>query len=166
MNCFFFISRFIEAKMTDFDHISAHSFRHLPSLWALGGWQLPLWCENMPFGKYTALWRALLNYPKTFSSCTFIMPRKDNQGERHALKDRSTRADALWRSIDWDVASKERLPRAERVFFYCFMHHPTEWFIAFQQAAEQTLALNSWLKPLNSPDQRGLTPFALGSSSF
>lgn len=53
-----------DAKMTDFDQISAHSFRHLPSLWALGGWQLPLWCKNMPFGKSTAVWRALLNYPK------------------------------------------------------------------------------------------------------
>lgn len=50
-------------KWRIFDHISAHSFRHLP-LWVLGGWQLPFWCKTIPFGKYTALWRTLLNYPK------------------------------------------------------------------------------------------------------
>lgn len=81
--------------MTDFDQISAHSFRHLPSLGALGSWLLPLWCKNTPFGKSTALWRALLNYPKTFSLCTFITPREDKQGERVALKDRRSRSDVM-----------------------------------------------------------------------
>lgn len=96
--------------MTGFDQISAHSFRHPPSLGALGGWLLPLWCKNMPFGKSTALWRALLNYPKTFSSCTFITPREDKQGERAALKDRHHAR--KWWTVDWDAASKGRLPRA------------------------------------------------------
>lgn len=60
--------------------------------------------------------------------------------------------------------------RAEGAFLHCLVHHPTEWFIVFQQAAKPTLAPNSpslweWLKQLNSPNQRGLTPFALDSSS-
>lgn len=95
------------AKTRDFDQISAHSFRHLPSLWALGGWLLPLWCKNMPFGKYTALWRALLNYPKTFSSCTFITPTEDKQGERAALKDRHSRSDVM---DGWLRCSFKRTP--------------------------------------------------------
>lgn len=121
---FFLIPHFIKAtsnrqesaKVTDFDPISVHSFRHLPLLWALGGCQLPLWCKNMPFGKYKAPWRALLNYPKTFSSCTFIMRRKDNQGERYALKDQRSRSEVM---VDWlRCGFKRTSAQSRKVVFF------------------------------------------------
>lgn len=131
------------AKMTDFDQIWAHSFRHLPSLRAVGVWLLPLWCKNMPFGESTALWRALLNYPKTFSSCTFITPREDKQGERAALKDRRSCSDVM---DDWLRCGFKRTSTpsgaSELARFHCSAHHPTESFMAFQPAAEQTLAVD------------------------
>lgn len=151
--------------MMDFDHISAHSFRHLPSLWALGGWQLPLWCKNMPFGKYTALWRALLNYPKTFSSCTFITPRKDKQGERHALKDRRSCSDVM---VDWLRCGFKRTSAQSRksVFsLFCASSNGMIYSISTvcQANISSGLFLWKWLKLLNSPNQR-LTPFALDSA--
>lgn len=174
----FFIPRFNEAtsdgqesaRMTDFDHMAAHFFGHLPSLGALGGWQPPLWWKNMPSGKCTALWRALLNYPKTFSSCTFITPRKDKQGERHAFKDRRSRSDVM---VDWLRCGFKRTSAQSRSVSSLFGASSNRMIYSISTGCQANISSELSLslrmtqtaeqpKPTN---QRGLTPFALDSSS-
>lgn len=77
----------------------------------------------MPFGKYMALWRALLNYPKTFSSCTFITPRKEKQGEGSAFKGSALAPGRLIEiRLQKDVDPEQ----------HCLADHPTESFMACQ----------------------------------
>lgn len=97
---------------------------HLPSLYTLQGWQLPLWCQNMPFGNCTGIWGTLLNYPKNiFFSCTFILLKKKKKdkkkGEGDVFKGLCWCSDVMF---DWlRFGFKRMSAHSKNNVFYCFM---------------------------------------------